>query len=146
MITSLILDVALSIVILIHLNQTAEAIPYWTPFTSFILVELFDRSHEKIAWIFTIFYCLFIFILSSLLAAGLIIIRTLLSNQIIFLEIVLVFLIPNLIFFHSIIFECLLNFHLSKNNFINFIVQLSLFIERTIGLIFGGVMVWLIVS
>ena len=141
MMIPLFIDLLLGLLLLGILSKNTSA--YAIPFTSFggnALLRLF-----QISW-FLLLYGSIVLTINVLVGAGFIIIRNTIDPEASLLEILLILLVPNLVFYTIALLQSLsfvsLPYLSSSDKYITYLGQLAALLERTAPLLIGGLIVW----
>lgn len=143
MLKSLFFDFFLGLLILGILGRFYTS-SYAAPFTTYGGSAILGLS--QVSWLFLLLYGLMIFIINILIGMGFTLMHNYLYPGIKILDVLLIFLLPNLIFhlytgLQSLKFPSLTDLSQS-NSYLTYLGQLAIFIEHTTPLIIGGLIVW----
>ena len=141
--TLLFIDLLLGLLLLGILNKFYTS-AYAIPLTSFGGNALFGSIQTS--WLFLLLFGSIVLAINVLVGAGFIIIRNTIHPEAKLLEILLILLIPNLIFYLAALLQSRslmsLPYLSLSDKHITYLGQLAALIERTIPLLIGGLVVW----
>jgi len=144
MLKSLVLDCFFIFVILRILSKayTNSTFPYLTPITSYG-ISSFNYSYrlEYSHWIGILMWGGIIFLISCFFGISIIFLRNLLTPPVTFLEVILIFLTPDLVRYGEMLIPSFPYIPSSKIQLTDF-AYLFIFIECTLPQIIGGLIVW----
>lgn len=139
MLKSLFLDFFLGLLILAILSRFYTS-SYAAPFTTYGGSAILGLS--QVSWRFVLSYGLIIFIVNVLVGVGFTLLHNYFYSGTKLLDILLIFLLPNLIFYIYTVLQSLklqsLPYLSRSDNYITYFGQIGIFIEHTTPLIVGG--------